>query len=224
MRVIVEDSEIIIPSWVVDLESFRRWCDDPAFPEVGRVSYLNGEVWVDMSMEQLFSHNEVKKELTRVLGNLVKHGRLGRYFTDGVFISNEEADLANQPDGMFVSQQSLQEGRVRVVEGRTEGHVELEGSPDMVAEVVSPSSVQKDTEILRQAYARANIREYWLIDAREEATKFDVLQLRRGTYMATRKRAGRTRSEVFQHWFRLTRESGPDGYPEFTLHARSDKP
>src|SRR5262249_18295982 len=127
-RVFLEDSEICVPGWVNDLESFRRWSDDDDFPEKGRISFLLGEVWIDMSKEQLFSHNQVKSEFTIVLGTFVKANRRGRYFTDGAFVSNVEGDVSNQPDGIFVSTASLSEGRVRIIEGRSEGHVELEGS------------------------------------------------------------------------------------------------
>jgi Uma2 family endonuclease len=94
----------------------------------------------------------------------------------------------------------------------------------MTLEVVSRSSVAKDTDVLRQAYAAAGVREYWLVDARGEAPKFDVLRLGRGGYVAVRKRAGWVRSDVFDRWFRLTRQDGRDGYPEFTLEARADRP
>lgn len=223
-RVYHEADTILVPDWVIDLESFRRWCDDDAFPEIGQVSFLDGEVWIDMSKEQLFSHNQVKTEFTRVLAGLVRAGRLGRYFSDGAFLSNVEADVSNQPDGMFVSTEALSEGRVRIVEGRTDGYVELEGSPDMVLEVVSRSSVEKDTEVLRRAYAVAGVREYWLADARGGAVKFDILRRTRNGYGAIRKRAGWARSEVFGHWFRLSSGASSDGYPEFTLEARTGEP
>lgn len=149
IRVVLEDSEICIPAWVADLESFRRWSEDAVYPETWRVSFLLGEVWVDLSREQLFSHNQVRTEIGTVLWNLIKFHRAGRFFTAGVFLSNVEADFSNQPDAIFVSNEGFRDGRVRIVEGRTEGHVELEGSPDMVLEVVSRSSVEKDTVVLR---------------------------------------------------------------------------
>jgi Uma2 family endonuclease len=154
-RFMIEGDEVAVPSWVNDLESFRRWSDHDDFPEKGRISYLCGEVWVDMSKEQLFTHNEVKSEINAVLKTLVRSTRSGRTFGNGAFVSNEEADISNQPDGMYVSFESIMEGRVRIIEGKDEGYVELEGSPDMVLEVVSRSSVKKDTEILRKAYAAA---------------------------------------------------------------------
>ena len=67
----------------------------------------------------------------------------------------------------------------------------------MVLEVVSPGSVEKDTEVLRQAYARASIQEYWLVDARKDPVQFHVLHLNRGAYTSTRKRDGWVRSSVF---------------------------
>jgi Uma2 family endonuclease len=223
IRFLLYDEEVQIPDWVVDLESFRRWSDDDEFPETGRISYLKGDIWVDMSKEQLFDHNQVKSEINTVLHALVKANRLGRYFTDGAFLSNVAADVSNQPDGTFVATARLQE-QVRVVEGRARGYVELEGAPDMVLEVVSDSSVDKDTVVLRQAYAEAGIREYWLVDARKEPLRFDILRLTERGYAASRKRSGWARSEAFACWFRLTEQPGSDGFPSFTLDVQTQRP
>jgi len=224
IRFALDTERVQIPGWVVDLESFRRWSDDDAFPETGQISFLKGDVWVDMSKEQLFDHNDVKAEITMVLRGLVKTHQLGRYFADGAYLSNADADVSNQPDGMFVATATLQQGRVRVVEGRARGHVELEGSPDMVLEVVSDGSVEKDTVVLRRAYAEAAIPEYWLVDARKEPPRFDVLRRTERGYAAGRKRAGWVRSEVFGRWFRLTQQPGDDGFPVFTLGVQTQRP
>lgn len=219
-----EDDEVRVPDWVVDLESFRRWTDDDSFPERGHVSYLKGEVWVDMSKEQLFTHNGVKTEYTIVLGGIARTERRGRYFTDGAFLTSVEADVSNQPDGCYVSFESIAEGRVRVVEGVTAGHVELEGAADMVLEVVSASSVEKDTVILRRAYAEAGVREYWLVDARQSPPRFDILRRSKKGLTAVRKQAGWLYSDVFARWFRLTQAAGEDGFPSFTLQVSEKKP
>ena len=105
-RVLLEDCQVRVPNWVIDLESFRRWSDDDAFPEQGQFSFLDGEVWIDVSKEQLYSHTEVKTEINTVLRTLVKTTRLGRYLADGAFVSNAVANVSNQPDGVFVSTES----------------------------------------------------------------------------------------------------------------------
>ena len=221
-RTDVEDAAIFVPSWVVDLESFRRWSDDDGFPETGQISYLDGGVWIDMSKEQLFSHTEVKCEINTVLRTRIKAKRRGRYIGDGGFLSNIEANVSNQPDGMFVSAEAMRDGRVKIIEGRTEGFVELEGTPDMVLEVVSRSSVKKDNIVLREAYYLAGIREYWLVDARKSPLKFDILRAGRSGFVAVRKHADWIRSDVFAASFRLTQEPIEDGHPVFTLETRED--
>src|SRR5205085_5142072 len=126
-----------VPAWVTDLATFRRWVKSGALPENSRVSYLAGEKWVDVSMEQFFSHNQVKQEFSRVLGQMVKDGRLGRYVPDGMLITNLAADLSNEPDGCYVSREHLRAGHVRLASGGKGGPVELVGTPDMVLEVGS---------------------------------------------------------------------------------------
>lgn len=221
ITVINEFNQVVsIPSWVVDMESFRRWADADDFPEDGRIWYLQGEVWVDMSKEQIFTHVLVKTEITIVLGNLVKVGQVGLFLADGALLSNMAADISGKPDATFVSQDTLQSDRVHLVEGWEQGHVELEGTPDMVLEVVSDSSVHKDTVILRKAYWQAGIREYWLVDARQEPIRFDIFRRTAKGYTATRKQDGWLKSAVFGKSFQLTQRAGALGHPEYTLAIR----
>jgi len=217
---VLDRERVHIPSWVKDLDSFRRWAHSDEFPEKVRICYLKGEVWVDMSKEQVFTHISVKTEFNNVLGPLGKASRSGRYFQDGLLISNEEADLSAQPDGTFDTFQSMKEERVRLVEGKDEGYVELEGTPDMVLEVVSASSVEKDTETLRELYWEAGIPEYWLVDARGDEPLFEILRHTPRGYVSTRKQGGWLRSAVFGKSFRLTRQDDELGNPEFTLEVR----
>src|SRR5882724_11402207 len=94
-----ESRQVIIPDWVADLESFRRWVDDDDFPEEGRISWLCGEVEIDMSREQLFTHGQVKTTFTVVVGGLVLTEKLGYYWSDGPRVSSEEGNLSVNPDG-----------------------------------------------------------------------------------------------------------------------------
>ena len=217
---ISEPVEVNLPDWVVDLESFRRWAVTEDLPNHCRVWYLKGRVWVDMSMEQVFTHVLVKTEFTGVLHNLVKSGKLGIYLTDGVQFSNIAADISGIPDGVFVSNASRRQKKVSFIEGTEAGHVELEGSPDMVLEVVSRGSVQKDTVFLRRAYWEASIREYWLVDVRKEPLSFDLLRHTAKGYVAARAEDGWLKSRVFGKSFRLNRGIDAFGDPSFTLEVR----
>jgi hypothetical protein len=54
---IVFEERLRVPGDVFDLESFRAWAHSPGFPEVGRVSFIAGEIDVSMSPEELETHN-----------------------------------------------------------------------------------------------------------------------------------------------------------------------
>ncbi len=70
MKTIVISEQATIPEWVQDLRvSFRRWAYSDDFPEQGRFAYLDGFLWVDLTMER-WIQNQIKKEINRVLANI----------------------------------------------------------------------------------------------------------------------------------------------------------
>ncbi len=215
-----EPGKVSIPSWVTDLPSFRRWCESDDFPDEGRIWFFRDGVWADMSKEQLFSHNQVKAEVTTALRRLVRQTKAGRFFTDGLRITNLPAEISGVPDGTYVSFQALRAGRAKYVEGKEGGYTELEGVPDLVIEVVSPSSEDKDTEWLQKAYWEAGIPEYWLIDARTPPLRFDIFRHTARGHTAVRKSAGWIKSAVLGKSFRLTEEVNGMGHPDYTLDVR----
>ncbi len=219
---VTDESRVRIPHWVADLSSFRHWVQSDEIPEKVRIGYLNGEVWVDMSKEQVFFHNQDKNEYGFVLTGLAKSGRPGQYFPDGLRVSNREANLSAQPNGTFVCDDSFDSGRVRLVPGARDGVVELEGSPDMVLEIVSWSSVHKDTVTLLDLYWRAGIREYWLVDVRGDRLVFEIYRHTAKGYVATRKQGGWVKSAVFGRSFRLVRQMDKRGNPAYTLAVRPE--
>jgi Uma2 family endonuclease len=94
------------------------------------------------------------------------------------------------------------------------------GTPDWVLEVVSDSSVEKDTEQLREAYHRAGIPEYWLIDAWGDKIDFTILIHRKPGYGAAQVKNNWQRSKVFGRDFCLTRKEDEFGLWEYTLALR----
>ena len=84
---------------------------------------------------------------------------------------------------------------------RPDQFIELFGTPDWVLEVVSCSSVKKDTELLPYAYHRAGIPEYWIIDTRFDKVSFQILRRRRDRYVVIKPSDGWYRSAVFHGHF-----------------------
>jgi Uma2 family endonuclease len=217
-----EDLDIHIPASAQTIDGFREWAKSDELPEKMRVTFVSGEIFLDMSKEELETHNKVKTEVMLALGNLDRDAEFGTFYTEGVLISSEGAEVSHNPDGVYVSWESLEAGRVRYVPGRrVEGQLmEIEGGPDWVMEVVSTSSVTKDTRTLRRAYYRAGIHEYWLIDARGVEIDFQILVRGKRGYVAAPSKGGWQQSPVFGQSFRLTRRQHQRGGWLYRLESR----
>jgi Uma2 family endonuclease len=224
VSILMDRFRAVVPPDVRDLSSFRRWATRPDFPAGIRVLYDQGAICLDMSNEELQTHNKVKVEISGVLSNLGHETDTGEFYGDGVLVTNPAAEVSNNPDALFLAWETLEANRARLIprEGAPGQLIEIEGTPDWVLEVVSLNSVQKDTQQLRLAYHRAGIREYWLIDARGDKVSFQVLYRRKGKYTAAPLKEGWQRSRVFGRSFRLERTAGRRGLWRYTLHVRDD--
>jgi Uma2 family endonuclease len=54
-------------------------------------------------------------------------------------------------------------------------HRGCEGAPDLVVEVLSPSTAQRDREVKRKLYATHGVQEYWLVNT--EAAWVEIMSL-----------------------------------------------
>jgi Uma2 family endonuclease len=221
MAVLAETPPLRIPTEALTFAGFNRWVTSDRVPRGWRLARIGGELFVEMSPEEIQSHGQLKTEIIRVLANLARTHRLGRVYADRTLITNEEADISNEPDCTFVSHESMRSGRVRWVaaesdEGR---YLSLAGSPDLVVELVSSSSVIKDTQDLKIAYEAAGIREYWLIDARRDVMSIEVFALVGSNYEIVAVDGGKWHSPLFGSGFHLFREKDEFGYWEYTLEA-----
>ena len=219
---ILIEERIEIPMDLRTLDDFRRWACSDVFPEQGRIDFVAGKVEVDMSPEDVFCHGTLKGEFFGKLYQIVRRENLGHLFVDRTRVSCPDINLSVEPDIVFVSHEALDTGRVRLVpkSGKPPGrYVELEGAPDLIVEIVSDSSVTKDTQRLPQAYAKAGVREFWLADARDEPLVFQIHHLADRAYRRTEADAnGFLESNVFACRFRLEGRRDERGHWSFDLH------
>lgn len=204
------------------LAGFRSWYARDDFPEDGRICYLGGEIFIDMGHERISSHVALKGDLTMALVELARQLDVGRFLTDGCRIVNEDAELSSEPDGVYITWAAVAEGRVKLQASRDGADVsELVGTPDIVIEIVSPSSVRKDKTVLPELYFRAGIPEYWLFDARKDELSFEILARGAKGYEAVPDREGWLASRVLDREVRLERTQDPIGLWQYRLLARS---
>jgi Uma2 family endonuclease len=216
MGSIVFPEQMRIPV-IKDLKAFRRWARSESFPDHGWFSHLAGDLWVDLSMEELV-HNLIKSCICTDVTMLVREEELGSYLGDRMLLTNVEAELSTEPDGMFLSIESLRTGKARLRRGKRS--IEVIGTPDMALEVISPSSVDKDTVILMQLYWLAGIAEYWLIDGRHESPRLEIFRRGKSKYISVPVVGGWVKSALFGKSFRLVFRDAANDVPVFTLSRK----
>lgn len=218
MTGIVLAGSIHLPPWVRDFTSFRRWTLSEEYPDRGEISYLGNLLWIDPSMERDI-HNQLKLSIATDLLVLERELNSGRVYTDKMRLVHPEAGLSTEADAAFISKESWQRQRVQLKEGKNS--LELIGSVDMALEVVSPSSVQKDTVLLLDLYHRAGVREYWLINPLGDSVDFKIYRWSARKFVPVRPKNGWLRSDVFARSFRLTETLDGLGLPKFCLEVAS---
>ena len=214
---IVVNGSVHIPLWVTDHDSFRRWACSNDFPERGQFFFLNGTFWVDLSMETLI-HNQIKGIITAVLTAFVTPESLGRVLFDRMMLTNSNAHLSCEPDGMFISNQTIEQGLVTFESG--DESLQVIGTPDLALEVISKTTRTKDTIDLMADYAKAGIAEYWLVDSTIDAPELVIMRLVGGKYVAARKHDGWLKSHVLGRSFRLTCKKDSTGMSQFNLETK----
>ena len=104
----------------------------------------------------------------------------------------------------------------------TDRYVEVEGMADLVVEIISDSSVKKDTRRLPAAYFQAGVREFWLVDARGEKPVFIIHRPGpKGFEPVAVDADGFQPSAVFGCRYRLDATRDEDGNWEFDLREEA---
>jgi Uma2 family endonuclease len=104
-----------------------------------------------------------------ILQNHFKGRRLGKVFVSPVDVVLDSENTV-QPDLVFVSSANL-----GIIQQRA-----IFGTPDLLVEIVSPSSVRRDRYEKKELYARFGVKEYWIGDPANKT--IEVLTLKEGRY------------------------------------------
>jgi Uma2 family endonuclease len=122
------------------------------FPEDGqRHEIIDGEHYVTPA--PFVPHQDLLVELTIRLGGFVKAHRLGRLLIAPTDILLSLHDIV-QPDLLFISNE-----RAAIV-----GLKNIQGAPDLVIEILSPSTSRLDKVLKLDAYERCGVQTYWIFD------------------------------------------------------------
>jgi Uma2 family endonuclease len=136
----------------------QRWtyAEFARLPSEGSTRYeiLDGELVVTPAPGLL--HQAIVMHLAWLLYGFVRENELGKVFGSPVDVLLAEGDYL-EPDIAFV-----RSGRAEVLTERG-----IEGPPDLVVEVLSPSTAAHDRGIKLERYRLFGVPEYWLVDPEE---------------------------------------------------------
>ena len=141
-------------------EEFLAWADEDTLAE-----WVNGEVV--MYSPASIRHQEISFFLGQVVGRYVEQQRLGRVLLPP--FQMKLAQSGREPDLLFVANGHLD----RLKE------TYLDGPADLVVEIISPESVERDRGEKFYEYAQGGVPEYWLIDPQMEWAGFYHLEKER---------------------------------------------
>lgn len=160
-----------------------------AWPEQGRWTYedwltlpddgfryevVEGELF--MSPPPNLDHQNAVSGLIEYMRRHARLNDLGLVLTAPIAVRIPGSETTVQPDILFVSK-----ARENIL--RTNF---IDGAPDLVVEVLSPNNWVYDRGVKQEAYRRAGVREYWLVDYRARIVDVLVLEgeeyIQRGRY------------------------------------------
>lgn len=140
-----------------ELLTFEQFCD--RIHEDQKADLIKGVMYMQSPPSDL--HEALFAFLFPLLVNYVRHKKLGivRGSKSAVRLSEHDGP---EPDILFVSKE-----RQHIVK-----HAYVDGAPDLIVEIISPSTAHIDRVKKKNQYAEFGVREYWMIDPNRQIAEF----------------------------------------------------
>ncbi len=137
--------------------AFKFTCEDyRTAPPDKRYELLDGELLLTPAPN--LKHQRLQFRLGSRLGRFIEERALGEFFFAPCDVVLSDTDVV-QPDLLFVSRD-----RRHLLSGGDN----VRGAPDLVVEILSPATADRDRGYKRALYAKHGVKEYWLVDPAAE--------------------------------------------------------
>ena len=127
-----------------------------SLPEGQRAELLDGQIY-DMAPPGRI-HQKLVSQLTQIIGQYISshHGTCEVYPAPFAVFLNKDDKTYVEPDLSVICDKNKLDDRG------------CSGAPDLIIEIVSPSSRKMDYNLKNGKYAEVGVREYWIIDPEKE--------------------------------------------------------
>ena len=130
--------------------------------ETKRYELIEGELIIVPS--PTFEHQDISANLVFALAKFVREHKLGKVLHAPLDVVLDDENVV-QPDIIFISK-----ARLQIIHQEA-----IKGAPDLVIEILSSSTRERDRTVKKKLYARAGVTEYWLVDPQSKT--IEILKL-----------------------------------------------
>lgn len=135
--------------------------NNPAFSEAWEECY-DGKI-LAMSPRPVINHNIVSGNIFHIFRSFLK-GKACKAFDDGVEVHLDAGKDWVIPDATIVCNREII---------RQNG---IYGAPELVVEVLSPSTAKNDRGRKKMLYEKAGVREYWIVETAAQSVEVYLLK------------------------------------------------
>lgn len=123
-----------------------------------------------MSPPPIVYHQTVSRNLEFILWEFVKKHSMGDIFFAPIGVVFDNTNVV-EPDIIYISNEKMGIKKEKAIFG----------APDLIIEILSPSTLKVDVLLKKTLYQRFGVREYWMIDPKKK--KVEVYFLEEGQYI-----------------------------------------
>lgn len=138
-------------------KAFYEWLT----PDI-KAEFINGEIIVHSPVKR--RHLHASKYLSKLLSTYVDLHDLGEVDVEKAMISLSRNDY--EPDICFWKKEKTTEFH---------GDLMMHPAPDLIVEVLSKSTANRDRGVKFQDYAAHSVQEYWIVDPEQEIVEVCIL-------------------------------------------------
>lgn len=149
-----------------------------------RYEIIDGDLY--MTPSPVTRHQRISKAILILLDRFVRESKLGEVFHAPIDVLLSDTDVV-VPDLVFVSAE-----RAKIVMEKN-----IKGAPDLMIEILSPSTAGRDRDIKMKRYAKFKVPEYWIIDPDARSVEIFRLGARGYRLHASGQRTGKLDSPTF---------------------------
>jgi Uma2 family endonuclease len=152
-----------------------------------RAEWVNGEVTIMSPVN--FEHDQLQTWILRLVSDFVDDGELGKVCSVEFALRLPDLPSHRLTDLFFVSQDKAA-GFQRTY---------FAGAPDLVVEIVSPDSIERDYKKKFADYQSSGVGEYWIVDPLKRVV--EAYQLVKGKFRRLPEKSGAIHSVALKGFF-----------------------